>query len=185
MHGGRYGCFFLRSLSGEALQRSSATDDDPSGKNSGPSAAADRAHMAQQYRFQTHNRSVLVFNHYNMDDNSPTAIQFHSRQGRPATRSHPSPALITTLGLLHGKVDPLVQRPGPGTGFTRPKVFVIQSLFKPVFSCRHKRSTALDFQRRCSSLRGCTSDGFLQPAHATAAGAKSVCGQRWAHDCKV
>lgn len=68
-----------------------------------------------------------------------------NRQPNPTL---PPPALIITLGLLQGKVDPLVQRPGPGTGFTGPKVFVIQSLFKPVFSCRHKRSTAFGFSEK-------------------------------------
>lgn len=90
--------------------------------------------------------------HYKMDHNSPKAFQFHSRQGQPATQSHPSPTLIITLGLLQGKADSLVRRLWPGKSFTGPKVFVIQSLFKPVFSCQHKKSTATDCQSRCVSL---------------------------------
>lgn len=57
----------------------------------------------------THLSTVLTYNpqkkcagthHYIMGHNSPSAIQSHGRQGQTATRSHPSPALIITLGPL-------------------------------------------------------------------------------------
>lgn len=65
-----------------------------------------------QCQLCTHHSAALTSNsqkkcagthHYSMDHNSPSAIQSHSRQGQPATQSHPSPTLIITLEPLRGE----------------------------------------------------------------------------------
>lgn len=84
----------------------------------------------------THLSTVLTYNpqkkcagthHYIMGHNSPSAIQSHGRQGQPATRSHPSPALIITLGPLRRESG----SPGPEI-VARKRLCRAKSLCNPI-----------------------------------------------------
>lgn len=139
----------------------------------------------QHCQLHTHQSTVLTYNpqkkcagnhHYIMDHNSPSAIQSHGRQGQPATQSHRSRALIITLGPLQRESG----SPGPEIVARKRlyglKAFVIQSLFKPVFSCRGEKSTAVACQGRCVCL-SMHVKGLTHTKYRTVC-AKSVCGKR-------
>ncbi len=90
----------------------------------------------QHRQLHTHQSTVLTYNpqktcagthHYIMDHNSLSAIQSHGRQGQPATQSHPSLALIITLGPLQRESG----SPGPEI-VARKRLYGAKSLCNPI-----------------------------------------------------
>lgn len=65
-----------------------------------PAPTTTNTHITQLYWLTIHKRSVLILTTTLWVTIAPSAIQSHCRQGQPATQSHPSVALIITLGPL-------------------------------------------------------------------------------------
>lgn len=94
-------------------------------------------HITPQHRqLHAHHSTVLTYNPQKkcagthrciMDHKSPSAIQSHGRQGQPATQSHPSPALIITLGPHQRESG----SPGPQI-VARKRLYKAKSLCNPI-----------------------------------------------------
>lgn len=143
------------------------------------------------HRLHTHHSTVLTYNpqkkcagthHYIMDHNSPSAIQSHGRQGQPATQSHPSPALIITLGPLQRESG----SPGPEI-VARKRLYRAKSLCNPILiqacillSGWEKYSSGLS-KKVCVSVNACQR-AYSVRTHTNTGTlcAKSVCGERGA-----
>lgn len=116
------------------------------------SSTTNHTHITHLYRLTTHKRSVLYSPlHYGSQEPKCHSI---TRQTRAASNPISSlPGSNHNPGAApRGKWIPTSRDCGPGKGFRGLKAFVILSLFKPVFSCRGEKSTAVACQGRCVCL---------------------------------
>lgn len=155
------------------------------------------AHITfQHHQLHTHHSTVLTYNpqkkcagthHYIMVHNSPSAIQSHGRQGQPGTQSHPSPALIITLGPLQEESG----SPVPEI-VARKRLYRTKSLCNPILiqacillSGWEKYSSGLS-RKVCVSVNACQRAYSIRTHTNTGiVRAKSVCGKRGACDSWV